>query len=378
MRRQRFAQATERLVQETKTGSFGNIVPLISQQKVIPIISNSFRIQQIFAEEKDITDEVPEISQSEDEDLTNDEQITTEWAKFIGYPMPDKHSLARVSQYHLVEEAKQKVTSYLARAKYIHFMKEFILRVFADDEKYQGVVSDLKSAVRERSFSDIVNDLELPEFPANDEDPLLLLARLPLPIYITTSYYDFLERALLEVNKKPITQICFWSGEIKDIRPEHRTDKDFTPSPKNPLVYHLYGFEDYPETMVLSEDDYMNFLVEVMRHTDNLNPIVPSSLREALPESQLLLLGYQLGNWDFRVLFRFLSKFRVGNRRSLERGMVIQLKELSKKEMGDVNKTLEYLREYFDQENFEVKWGNVEVFIRELCKEWNQTWSGEL
>jgi hypothetical protein len=377
MRRQRFAQARERLVQETKTSSFGNIIPLIAQQKVIPIISNSFRIQQIFAEQKEVIDEIPETSVYEDEDLTSDEQITKEWANFIGYPMPDNHSLARVAQYHLVGEVRQKVTSYLARAKYINFMKEFILTVFAEDEEYQGVVTDLKSAVRERSFSDIVSELELPKFPEQVQDPLNLLAKLPLPIYITTSYYDFLERALLEVNKKPITQICFWSGEIKDIRPEHHTDKDFTPSPKNPLVYHLYGLEDYPETMVLSEDDYMNFLVEVMRHTDNLNPIVPSSLREALPESQLLLLGYQLGDWDFRVLFRFLSKFRIGNRKSLERGMVIQLKELSKKEMGDVDKTLEYLREYFDQENFEVKWGNVEDFIRELCKEWNQTWSGE-
>lgn len=393
-KRQRFIETKQKIVQGTKTGSFGNIIPLIAQQKVIPIISNSFRIQQIFMEEDEIADQFLKTSPSDereldsnghngetprydDEDLTNDEQITKEWADYIEYPMPDNHNLARVAQYHLVEEAKQKVTSYLARAKYINFMKDFVLTFFEDDPNYGDLVATLKSVVRERSFSDIVSELELPNFPDQVEDPLRALARLPLPIYITTSYYDFLERALKEVKKEPFTQICFWSGDIKDIKAEHLTDKDFTPSPKRPLVYHLYGLEDYPETMVLSEDDYMNFLVEVMRHTDNLNPIVPSSLREALSDSQLLLLGYQLRDWDFRVLFRFLSKFRVGNRKSLERGMVIQLKEMSKKEMGKVDKTLEYLREYFDQENFEVKWGNVEVFIRELCKEWNQSWSGE-
>lgn len=54
--------------------------------------------------------------------------------------------------------------------------------------------------------------------------------------------------------------------------------------------------------------------------------------------------------------------------------MVIQLKEPDKKEMGDMNKTIEYLKEYFNQENFEVnfevKWRDMNSFIRELYMEW--------
>jgi hypothetical protein len=376
MRRRRFESAGDKLLKETRTGSYGNIIPLINQGKVIPIVSNSFYIEQIFAEENEVTDQIPETSQNEDEDLTNDEQITKEWADFIHYPMPDKHNLARVAQYHLVEEAKEKVTSYLARAKYIKFMKDFILRVFEDEEEYKSRVDELKLVVKEKRFSEIVADLGPAGLSHDVNDPLYLLARLPLPFYITTSYYDFLERALIDVKKEPRTQICFWSGEIKGVKPEHCPNNEFKPTPQTPMVFHLYGLEDYPETLVLSEDDFMNFLIKVMGHTNNLNPIVPLSLQEKLTESQLLLLGYQLRDWDFRVLFRFLLKFRQREKQMLEKGMVIQLKELDKKEMGDVDKTLDYLREYFDQENFEVKWKEVKNFIQELWTEWSPDGQG--
>ena len=37
-----------------------------------------------------------------------------------------------------------------------------------------------------------------PYFEHKDDDPLRLLARLPLPIYITTSYYSALEKLIIE------------------------------------------------------------------------------------------------------------------------------------------------------------------------------------
>ena len=377
MRRRRFASAREKLLKETKTGAYGNIIPLIAQGKVVPVISNSFYIEQIFTEENETAEQSSDPSPYIDEDKTYDEVITKEWADYIKYPMPDKYDIASVAQYHLVEEAKEKVTSYLARAKYLNFMKEFILRVFEDEEEYQDFVSELKLVAREKRFSDIVSDLELPKSPNGAKDPLRLLASFPLPYYITTSYYDFLERALIDVNKEPITQVCFWSGEIKEVKPEHLPNNDIVPTPHTPMVYHLYGLEDYPETLVLSEDDFMNFLIKVMGHTNNQNPIVPLGLQEKLAESQLLLLGFQLNDWDFRVLFRFLLNYRQREKQLLERGMVIQLKEPGEKEMGDVDKTLDYLRDYFNQENFEVKRKEITTFIQELWSEWNPEGQGE-
>jgi len=202
-----------------------------------------------------------------------------------------------------------------------------------------------------------------------------LLARLPLPIYITTSQSDFLERALEAEEKKPRTQICFWSGMISSANPEHRTDPDFMPTVTNPLVYHLYGLEDYPQTLVQSEDDYINFIMSMVEDTNTLNPIVPLNLRRALGESNLILLGYRLQDWDFRILFRFILKFRRDE--FSPRGLVIQLKQDEKK-IGNVEKSLEYLGRYFDRKKFDIEWGNAEVFIQKLWSEWNTYRQGQL
>ena len=56
--------------------------------------------------------------------------------------------------------------------------------------------------------------------------------------------------------------------------------------------------------MVLTEDDYLAFLVEIS--TDNSERMLPSAIRNALASTSLLFVGYSLSDWDFRVLFRGL------------------------------------------------------------------------
>jgi hypothetical protein len=359
----RFVQARERLPREslTRTGFWEDIMPRINQGIVIPIISNSFRIEQIFREEKNASDQ-PAENRQPDEDLTVEEQLAEEWANFIEYPMPDVHNLARVAQYFLVEQKD----SIQARAKYIEFLKTLLLTIARDDDEYGDLVSQLK--IQEQHFSEIVRQLDYPRFPQSTDDPLRLLARLPLPIYITTSYYDFLERALDAEGKTPHTQVCFWSGRGSSARPEHRPDPNYEPTPTNPVVYHLFGLEDYPQTLVLSEDDFMNFLISVAEDINTQNPIVPLKLRQALAESPLLLLGYQLRDWDFRVLFRFILRFR--KEELSPRGMIIQLKQ-DRKRIGTIEKALKYLSNYLDKKQFDVEWTDTESFIRRLWGEWN-------
>lgn len=364
----RFAQARERLSKEslTKTGFWEAIMPRINQGNVIPIISNSFRIEQIFREDKKAPDPSTEGASTEEPGLTVEEQITKEWADFIEYPLPDVYNLARVAQYFLVEQKD----SLGARAKYLEFLKTLLLSIAQEDEEYQDLVSRLFTQVQEQRFSEIVRQLDYPRFPQSGEDPLRLLARLPLPIYITTSYYDFLERALDAEGKKPITQVCFWSGSRTSARAEHWHDQDYEPTPTSPIVYHLFGLEDYPQTLVLSEDDFMNFLVAVVEDTNTQNPIVPLKLRGKLAEQTLLLLGYQLRDWDFRVLFRFIAKFRR-EELSPPRGMVIQLKK-DRRNAGNPEKSLQYLSRYFDKRQFDVEWSEAERFVQQLSEKWNE------
>src|SRR5215212_5365382 len=68
------------------------ILPNISKGTVIPVISSSFRIEQIFHE------------LAEDDGSNVVEQLSVEWAEQIGYPMLDSSNLAQVAQYYLVDQ----------------------------------------------------------------------------------------------------------------------------------------------------------------------------------------------------------------------------------------------------------------------------------
>jgi len=362
----RFAQAGERKPKESlsEAGLWEHIIHRINQGTVIPILSNSFRIEQIFREENPSA--VSTSDSATNEDLTVEEKLTKIWAEDIGYPLPDIYNLARVAQYFLVEQKEP----LLAREKYLEFLKTILLDIAQEDEGSRDLAENLRKQVQQQRFSEIVGQLDYPRFPDGAEDPLLLLARLPLPLYITTSHYNFLERALMAAGKTPITQVCFWSGARASARPEHWHNPDYEPTPNAPIVYHLYGLEDYPQTMVLSEDDFMNFLVSVVEDTNTQNPIVPLKLRGRLAEQTLLLLGYQLRDWDFRVLFRFIAKFRKVEL-SPPRGMIIQLKQ-NKKQAGNFEKSVKYLSNYFDKKQFDVEWNEAESFIQQLSAKWNE------
>ena len=178
-----------------------------------------------------------------------------------------------------------------------------------------------------------------------------------------------MERALEAEGKKPRTQVCFWSGGKLSAKPEHASDPLYEPSDVEPVVYHLYGLEDYPQTLVLSEDDYMNFLISVVEDTNTQNPLIPLRLREGLAESRLLLLGYYVKDWDFRVLFRFILKFRSVE--SAPRGILIQLKP-GMKQIGNKEKSIEYLSQYFDKKQFDIEWTKTEIFTKKLWMEWEK------
>lgn len=349
----------------TKPDFLEDLMPDFNKGEIIPIISNSFRIEQIFQEEKKAKEKIANAQRDYNDDLTVDEQITRQWAasEDVGYPMPDIHNLARIAQYHSVE-MKDHVQ---ARVDYVNFLKKHLL-ASQDEEESVDLVNSLNRQVKKLRFSEIVSQLDLPRFSEGAEDSLRLLARLPLPIYVTTSYYDFLEQALEAEGKHPRIQVCFWSGGRSKAK-DHLSDPELVPFPNHPAVYHLFGLEDHPETLVLSEDDYMNFLIKsVGEDTDTQYPIIPLILRESLADFRLLLLGYQLRDWDFRVLFRLIAEFR--NETSSPRGLVIQLKP-DRKRIGDEEKARKYLSDYFDRKAFHFEWTDTESFVQKLWHEWN-------
>ena len=77
------------------------------------------------------------------------------------------------------------------------------------------------------------------------------------------------------------------------------------PQVQEPVVYYVFGNMSYPDTVVLTEDDYFDFLVGFIRNQQRNGPLsMPASLRKAFAAKGLVFLGFHFEDWEFRTLFR--------------------------------------------------------------------------
>lgn len=243
--------------------------------------------------------------------------VAHQWASRHGYPLADDHDLAHVAQFLGVHQGDAM------------FPKEQLCLEFAG--------------------------LEPPDF-AREGEAHGVLASLPLPVYITTNYDDFMVQALRSHGKDPRREVCRWNASPA-LRHEPRAiDDAFVPTQANPLVFHLHGHLRLPESIVLTEDDYLDFLVAISRDEN----LLPHQIQRALAGSSLLFVGYRLADWDFRVLHRGLV---MAGEQSLRRlSVTVQL--------PSSDAARQYLDKYFDAMNVRVYWGNAEEFTEELFARW--------
>lgn len=218
-----------------------------------------------------------------------------------------------------------------------------------------------KEIVMDRWFKDL--NLRLPNFDDPDE-PHSFLASLPLPVYITTNYDPFMIEALRKHHKEPKRVVCAWNSALRNSGRTRVRKKRLKPTVPNPWVYHLHGSDNQYESLVLTEDDYLDFLVNISQDTE----VVPLYIRRSLATSSLIFLGYRLGDWDFRVLYRGLLRLTDPTLRRFS--VTVQL-------LPDVMETKRseaqnYLEKYFDSPEMRIKvyWGTAREFIEELRRRW--------
>ncbi len=119
-----------------------------------------------------------------------------------------------------------------------------------------------------------------------------------------------------------------------------------------------------PESMVLTEDDYTDFLVHVLRRN-----VLHHMIERALSGTTLLFLGYSLKDVTFRVLFRGLISARIYAIRF--KGVTVQLnsKRQNNNNIGYTYSQEDHLKlyeKYFDDMNFTVFWKDVKEFLTDL------------
>lgn len=312
------------------------IIERIQDGKVLPIISNSF------------TNELA---------LKSHQALIEGWADVLQYPLTDQpYDLPKIAQYASINKADEGQSSDELQIKkdYLTFLKDALFYIAEQDPHVSaGRRAELADQARELTVSQLAWHLNYPSLDSWQANPLLLLADLPLPIYLTTGYHQFLEAALLKAGKKPQSEFARWHPGLEEVPAVLGPDKDYEPTPAQPLVYHLHGLDDYPASLVLTEDDHLDFLTYISRHHQGA---IHARVTSALTTCSLLMLGYSLRDWDFRVLFRGVIKPRPQSIRMTN--VAIQLE--------DTPLEKEFVKKYLRQVNFEVEWNDPLTFIHEL------------
>ena len=194
-----------------------------------------------------------------------------------------------------------------------------------------------------------------PDFKAADE-PHALLADLPLPIFLTTNYDDFMVRALKSRYKDARRELCRWNTLIEN--EPSVFDQDFIPTVANPVVFHLHG-HSMVESLVLTEDDYLHFLANIGREK-----LLPMPIQKALARSTCVFVGYRLADWNFRVLFQGLRAH------SMAGTSIAVLKPPGDDELA--RRQRQYLDRYYANMELTVYWGTARGFAVELRERWKE------
>jgi hypothetical protein len=251
-------------------------------------------------------------------------KLAERWANEFDYPLTDWTNLARVAQFLAVDQ-------------YRNFPKKLLRK--------------------------LVEEVDPPDF-TDPSEPHGVLADLALPIYITTNYDDFMFSALQSRRVSPRRQLCRWNKAVSGL--SRRADGRFAPTPENPLVYHLHGHYLSPESIVITEDDYLQFLL-ALSEDGNAKLLVPK-VREALGSTSLLFVGYSLSDWNFRVLFRGLVESLGGTLGNIS--IAVQLEpELRDDSKEGRARALAFISNYLQgiqQMSVRVYWGDVRDFGNDL------------
>jgi Arc/MetJ family transcription regulator len=265
-----------------------------------------------------------------------------------GFPLDshDRNDLAKVAQFIGVEQKR----SYVCDAVQNQFLEQVRRRL-----------SNATSGAAPRTTLPALLDAAVERSRADAGHPFRVLSELPASIYLNASYQPMMLRALRAEGKDPEPVFTTWRGEEVPRRPEPKTAK---PTPEKPWVYHVFGMFGKPDSLVLTEDDFFDYLIAEAR----LDLLLPALVGQ-LMQSSLLFLGFQLDDWRFRALFRMIVT-RQGTRTLRDLSHVGVQVNPSEWSVTDAHKARRYIESYFHggggAPDISIYWGSPRDFLTEL------------
>ena len=283
-----------------------------------------------------------------------------------------------------------------------------------------GLSADLQAATVmdiDEVFDRVLREAGACMIRGDVSEPHRVLSELPFPVYLTTNPDDLLEEALREAKRSPSVAVCPWfengsepaddltaaqqaaladpavlaalmhpadsaavvSAAVQAALAYYKKAKNewgVRPDKDHPLVYHLFGRFNQRESLVLTEDNYFDYMLGVVRNKDRIPPVV----RRAMTDKILLFLGFPIDHWTFRALFQSLTRLSPGGRSFGYNHIAVQVNP-EEGRFRNPELARRYLEKTFHVENTKVQvyWGRAQDFLLELGDLWKrrQTGGGE-
>ncbi|PYC29726.1 hypothetical protein DMX08_29105 [Pseudomonas protegens] len=199
---------------------------------------------------------------------------------------------------------------------------------------------------------------------SDTKDPHALLASHRLPVYITADPSNLLCDALTETGTVPRTRLLRWNT-VASYRDMHLIEQasvpaSKTPSADEPIIVKLFGDLDEPGSLVLTEDNYFEYLAKASSAHDAM----PPSVRCRVIDSPLLFAGFQPDAWEFRVLLRSLLQMEGRDLLLKHNHFSVQMDPNSILDPGSARR---YIDQYLNSKvKLQMYWGDVQAFVNEL------------
>jgi hypothetical protein len=270
------------------------------------------------------------------------------------YPFQDRDHLPQVAQFvGTLDNAR--LRRGLMQMLTAGFKKRIGLRPTPQDRRL-----GLSEAIEEAGWEQVAQ--EVIESEVHHQ-----LADLGLPLYLTTNFDNFMTLALRAKGRAPRREKVVWDQPLSAQASEPHYDLEPPATPENPVVLHLFGTDEDLLSMVLTQDDHLDYLTRVSRDFEYL---LPTSVQEALASTTLLFLGYRLEDLDLKVIMRGLLPHL-----DLERwGMLHVAVQVEAAEVDEAKnrEVIRYFQRYFGDSRIDVYWGNVRQFVSDLHARWEE------